>query len=291
MAWQRSENGAVNNQRGRVAAVLARPDFLTRLLSIGTNMRTQIFSVAFILASAFSHAAPPAVVTTPAATPMAKPAVAAPVAGSATTASAAVIPAAPAPKPQVLVSTSMGDITIELEPARAPISVDNFLKYVKSGFYDGTIFHRVIPGFMIQGGGYSTSLAYKATRDAIANEANNGLKNTRGSVAMARLGDPNSASSQWFINTVDNPFLNFTSTQSPQTWGYAVFGRVIKGMDIVDKIRNVKTDNNTPDFADKPVISVVMQKVTVITPAVLPAVTPAPAAVLTPAPAAVPAKK
>jgi peptidyl-prolyl cis-trans isomerase B (cyclophilin B) len=202
----------------------------------------------------------------------------------ATTTATMIAPAAPAPapliKPQVSINTSMGEIVIELDPARAPVTVDNFMKYVKSGFYDGTIFHRVIPGFMVQGGGYMTSLAYKPTRDAIKSEANNGLKNTRGSVAMARLADPHSASSQFFVNTVDNPFLNFTSTQTPQSWGYTVFGRVIKGMDIVDKIKNVKTDSKTPDFADKPLISVVITKAIDVTPkpeTTMPATTTAPA--------------
>jgi cyclophilin family peptidyl-prolyl cis-trans isomerase len=182
-----------------------------------------------------------------------------------------------------MLSTSMGDIVIELLPDRAPITVENFLAYVAVGHYDGTVFHRVIPDFMIQGGGYMTSLAYKQTRPPIKNEANNGLKNLRGTVAMARLGDPDSASSQFFINVVDNTQLNYTGPQNGRSWGYAVFGRVIKGMDVVDAIRKVPTDNNTPEFQNKPVESVVIQKAVLVPPPV--------AADETAAPAAAPAKQ
>ena len=177
-----------------------------------------------------------------------------------------VVPSVPMPPPRVLLSTSMGDITIELLPDRAPMTVENFLSYVRTGQYDGTVFHRVIPDFMIQGGGYMTSLAYKQTREPIKNEANNGLKNLRGTVAMARLGDPDSASSQFFINVMDNAQLNYTGPQDGRTWGYAVFGKVVSGMEVVDKIRYVPTNNETPDFQNKPVESVVIQKATIVPP-------------------------
>ena len=130
--------------------------------------------------------------------------------------------AAPAPKPRVALQTSMGKIVLELEPEKAPKTVENFLAYVDSGHYDGTVFHRVIPGFMIQGGGFTAEMSQKRTREPIQNEADNGLKNTRGSVAMARTGDPNSATAQFFISSVNNEFLNHTA-KTPQGWGYAVF--------------------------------------------------------------------
>lgn len=135
--------------------------------------------------------------------------------------------------------TSMGNIEIELFDDKAPVSAKNFESYVKSNFYTGTIFHRVIPGFMVQGGGLDANMVEKTTKAPIVNEANNGLKNTRGTLAMARTQDPNSASSQFFINVVDNNFLN----KSPMDAGYAVFGKVTKGMDIVDKIVKVPTAN------------------------------------------------
>ena len=135
--------------------------------------------------------------------------------------------------------TSMGNIEIELFDDKAPVSAKNFESYVKSNFYTGTIFHRVIPGFMVQGGGLDASMVEKTTKAPIVNEASNGLKNTRGTLAMARTQDPNSASSQFFINVADNNFLN----KSPMDAGYAVFGKVIKGMDIVDKIVKVPTAN------------------------------------------------
>jgi len=160
-------------------------------------------------------------------------------------------------KPQVKFTTTMGDIVIELESERAPKSVANFLMYVKGGQYNDTVFHRVIPTFMIQGGGYTKELAYKSTLDPIENEASNGLSNLRGTVAMARQDDPNSATTQFFINVVDNKFLNFNLGGSP---GYAVFARVISGMDVVDKIRAVKTDSLTAAFADKPLEPVIILK-------------------------------
>ncbi len=144
--------------------------------------------------------------------------------------------------PQVLLKTSMGDITIELNSDKAPVSVENFLGYVKDKQYDNTIFHRVIKGFMVQGGGFTPDFKQKPTLAPIINEADNGLKNTRGTLAMARTSDPNSATSQFFINLVDNPFLDFKSPTSTG-WGYAVFGKVVDGMDVVDKMAKAKTGN------------------------------------------------
>jgi peptidyl-prolyl cis-trans isomerase B (cyclophilin B) len=141
---------------------------------------------------------------------------------------------------RVQFKTNHGDFIIELNQELAPISSANFLEYVQSGHYNGTIFHRVISNFMVQGGGMEVGMKQKETRANIENEAANGLKNVRGSVAMARTSDPHSASSQFFINVVDNEFLNHTSP-SPQGWGYAVFGMVTEGMDVVDAIRKVPT--------------------------------------------------
>lgn len=143
-----------------------------------------------------------------------------------------------APAPRVVLSTSAGDITLELDAERAPKTVANFLAYVKAGHYDGTIFHRVIDGFMIQGGGFTADMKQKPTRAPIALESRNGLKNARGTIAMARTGVPDSATSQFFINVVDNPRLDYPN---PDGHGYAVFGRVVAGMDVVDKIRAVPT--------------------------------------------------
>lgn len=186
---------------------------------------------------------------------------------------------APAAPQQVLLSTNLGDIVIELNAARAPKTVENFLGYVRSSHYDGTVFHRVIPDFMIQGGGYMTSLSYKSTREPVVNEANNGLKNLKGTVAMARTGDPNSATSQFFINTVDNSFLNYTGPQDGRTWGYCVFGKVVQGMDVVEKIRKVQTVAKSAEFTNLPVESVVIQKATVMTtPEITPTPPPAPVA-------------
>ena len=145
--------------------------------------------------------------------------------------------------PTVLLETTMGNITIELDMQNAPNTSENFLAYVDDGYYIGTTFHRVIPNFMIQGGGITKDMQDKPSdRAPIENEANNGLKNRRGSLAMARTSDPHSATSQFFINHVDNEFLNFTS-ESMQGWGYAVFGKVTEGMDVVDEIAKVATDN------------------------------------------------
>ncbi len=143
-------------------------------------------------------------------------------------------------KPVVVIETSVGDITVELDAAKAPISVENFLGYVKDGFYGGTIFHRVIKGFMIQGGGTTVDGQGKKTKAPIRNEATNGLKNTRGTIAMARTGEVNSATAQFFINTVDNGFLDHKGTD-PKAFGYCVFGKVIAGMDVVDKIEKAPT--------------------------------------------------
>lgn len=163
-----------------------------------------------------------------------------------------------APNPQVLVKTSMGEFVIELYPDKAPLSVANFLRYVNDGFYGGTIFHRVIGSFMIQGGGFTADMQQKPTGAPIKNEADNGLKNDRGTIAMARTNDPHSASAQFFINTVDNDFLNFKAP-SGQGWGYAVFGKVVAGMDVVDKIRAVKT-GRAGMHSDVPVEPVVITK-------------------------------
>ena len=136
--------------------------------------------------------------------------------------------------------TNHGVIAIELDEARAPTSVSNFCAYAKSGHYDGTIFHRVIPGFMIQGGGFDDTMQQKSTRSPIKNEANNGLHNEKGTIAMARTSDPHSATAQFFINLKDNDFLD-NASDTPQGWGYAVFGKVVGGMDVVEKIAQVKT--------------------------------------------------
>ena len=162
------------------------------------------------------------------------------------------------PKPQggptvVVLETSLGNIEIEVDADKAPLSAENFLGYVDSGHYDGTVFHRVIQGFMIQGGGFDTSLAQKPTRAPIKNESGNGLTNKRGTLAMARTNDPNSATAQFFINTVDNDFLD----KPP---GYAVFGKVIGGMDVVDEIAGVKTGSKGPFPQDAPLEPVVITK-------------------------------
>ena len=146
-----------------------------------------------------------------------------------------------ADNPHVLLNTSMGEIEIELEAEKAPISVKNFLEYVESGFYDGTVFHRVIPGCMIQGGGFNDGLGQKPTREPIKNEADNGLHNVRGTLAMARTQNINSATSQFFINHRDNDFLDHGS----RDFGYAVFGKVVRGMEVVDQIAQVPTGNRS----------------------------------------------
>jgi peptidyl-prolyl cis-trans isomerase B (cyclophilin B) len=140
----------------------------------------------------------------------------------------------------VTMTTAQGSFTIELDDAKAPLTVENFLSYVRSGHYDGTVFHRVIKGFMIQGGGFAPGMKQKSTQGEIKNEANNGLKNLKYTLAMARTSAPHSASSQFFINATNNSFLDHSS-ESAQGWGYAVFGRVVSGMDVVDQIEGVAT--------------------------------------------------
>ena len=171
--------------------------------------------------------------------------------------------AAPAEKTggsaRVRLSTNHGDIVIELDPQRAPRTVANFDSYVEKGHYDGTIFHRVIENFMVQGGGFDASYSQKPTDPPIPIESNNGLKNLRGTVAMARTNDPNSATSQFFINVVDNAFLNYQSDASP---GYTVFGRVVSGMDVVDQIRKIPTTSAGPFPSDVPQTVVVITKST-----------------------------
>ncbi len=142
--------------------------------------------------------------------------------------------------PKVEMQTSLGRIVIELDEAKAPATVKNFVAYVSEGFYNGTVFHRVIPNFMIQGGGFTADMAQKPTKAPIQNEAKNGLKNARGTIAMARTQDPHSATAQFFINHIDNMMLDYPSRDG---WGYAVFGKVTEGMDVVDKIAQVKTGN------------------------------------------------
>lgn len=168
--------------------------------------------------------------------------------------SAGIASAAGKKNPVVLMETSMGNVKLELFEKEAPLSVKNFLSYVGSGFYDGTIFHRVIPGFMIQGGGFTPDLQEKSTRPPIKNEATNGLKNSRGTLAMARTPIVDSATAQFFINVIDNDFLNHRNT-GMQGYGYAVFGKVLEGMDVVDKIAAVRTVNRgMPDMPEKNVV-------------------------------------
>jgi len=174
---------------------------------------------------------------------------------------AAAAPGALAADPQVDLKTSAGTIRLELYPAKAPKTVENFLQYVKDGHYNGTIFHRVIPNFMIQGGGFDKNMKQKPTRAPIENEAKNGLKNDLGTIAMARTNAPHSASAQFFINVKDNDFLNAAAAQDG--WGYAVFGKVISGMDTVMKISKVATGNSGP-FSDVPREPVVIETATLV---------------------------
>ncbi|MEN8109049.1 MAG: peptidylprolyl isomerase [Pseudomonadota bacterium] len=162
----------------------------------------------------------------------------------------------------VKMETTKGIITLELDGNKAPETVANFVEYAKAGFYDGTVFHRVIPGFMVQGGGFDTDMKQKKTNAPIKNEADNGLKNDTGTVAMARTSDPNSATAQFFINVKDNDFLNHSSP-TPQGWGYTVFGKVTDGMDAVRSIEKVKTTTNH-GMQDVPMMEVVIRKVTVV---------------------------
>ena len=167
----------------------------------------------------------------------------------------------PSANPKILLKTSKGDITLELYPAKAPITVKNFLTYVNDKFYDGTIFHRVIPGFMIQGGGLTADMSEKANRPTIKNEAGNGLKNDRGTIAMARLPEPDTASSQFFINLVNNN-LNHKD-DSVEGFGYCVFGKVISGMNVVDAIAQVPTGNKR-GHANVPIEPVTVLSATVV---------------------------
>ena len=176
----------------------------------------------------------------------------------------AAAPAVAAVNPKVLIKTSLGDITVELSAEKAPKSVENFLQYAKEGFYNGTIFHRVINNFMIQGGGFTPDLHQKPTKPSIPNEAKNGLSNVRGTIAMARTPDPNSATAQFFINLVDNRNLDFVSDERAETWGYAVFGKVVGGMDVVDAIKVVPTGPKGPFRSDVPTTDVVIDKVEVL---------------------------
>jgi len=166
--------------------------------------------------------------------------------------------------PVVLMSTSMGEVKIELYEKEAPETVKNFLAYVNDKFYDGTIFHRVIPGFMVQGGGFTAAMEQKPTKPPIKNEAGNGLKNDTGTLAMARTSDPDSATAQFFINVKNNDFLNRDKAQDGV--GYTVFGKVIEGMDVVHKIEQVQTSRKGM-YADAPVESVLIKSITVVPPA------------------------
>jgi peptidyl-prolyl cis-trans isomerase B (cyclophilin B) len=175
---------------------------------------------------------------------------------------AAVPSGALAADPQVEVRTNLGTIRLELYPAKAPKTVENFLQYVKDGHYNGTVFHRVIDGFMIQGGGFDAGYKQKSTRDPVQNEAKNGLKNDIGTVAMARTSAPHSASAQFFINVKDNDFLN--AERSQDGWGYAVFGKVVSGMDVVTKIAKTPTGSGGPFRSDVPREAVVIESMTVV---------------------------
>ena len=177
--------------------------------------------------------------------------------------------------PRVLIETSKGNITVEVFPGQAPQSAGNFINYVKTGFYDGLVFHRVIPGFMIQTGGMTPNMEEKPKNASIQNEADNGLKNLRGTLAMARTGEPHSASSQFFINVADNAFLNHRG-KSFEGWGYAVFGQVIDGMDVVDTIVGAPRGNRGP-HGDVPLELIVMKRVTLLPAAGAKPVQPQPA--------------
>lgn len=168
-----------------------------------------------------------------------------------------------ASSPRVLMETTKGPVIIELYPDKAPKTVENFLRYVKAGKYDGTLFHRVIKRFMNQGGGFTADFSKVETFAPITNEADNGLKNTRGTIAMARTGEPHSATNQFFINTVDNTFLDHTS-KTPRGWGYCVFGTVVDGMDVMDRISRVATGAGGPFQQDVPMEQILIQKMSVI---------------------------
>ncbi|RUL79886.1 peptidylprolyl isomerase [Dyella choica] len=191
---------------------------------------------------------------------------AAPLAGAQTSKPAAT-PAVPAPavaNPQVIVHTSAGDITLELYTDKSPKSVANFLRYVHEGFYAGTVFHRAIPGYLVQGGLYTAELQPRRTHSPVPSEADNGLSNLRGTVAVARGADPNSGTAQFFVNLVDDRRLDYVGNQSGLTWGYTVFGKVTKGMEVVDKIAALPTHAQGPFAADVPTPLVAIESVAVI---------------------------
>lgn len=173
-------------------------------------------------------------------------------------------PVSPQQEIRIRMLTNQGEIILALYPQQAPITVENFLSYIRQDFYTGTIFHRIIDGFMIQGGGFTQSFEQKPTQGAILNEANNQQPNLRGSLAMARRANPHSATSQFFINLVDNPGLNYRSS-TPQGWGYCVFGRVIAGMSVVDKIGKMPTRAMGPFPADYPIQPVIILKTEILT--------------------------
>ncbi|WP_188074474.1 peptidylprolyl isomerase [Pusillimonas sp. ANT_WB101] len=164
--------------------------------------------------------------------------------------------------PRVNLQTSKGDVVIELFAEKSPKSVENFLTYVREGFYDGTVFHRVINNFMVQGGGFEVGMKQKTVHAPVENEANNGLKNEKYTLAMARTSDPHSATAQFFINVADNDFLNFTAP-TPNGWGYTVFGKVVEGTEVVDSIKGVKTGSKG-FHQDVPVEDVIIEKATVV---------------------------
>ncbi|NID15215.1 peptidylprolyl isomerase [Luteibacter yeojuensis] len=173
-------------------------------------------------------------------------------------------PPAAVEHPRVLMHTSQGDFTLELFPEKAPKSVANFLQYVRDGFYDGTVFHRVVNGYMVQGGLYSRDLTQRRTRAAVPSEADNGLSNLRGTVAVARGTDPNSGTSQFFVNLVDNRRLDYVGNQSSLTWGFAVFGKVVSGMETIDKIAALPTRAQGPFVGDVPNPLVIIESANVV---------------------------
>lgn len=167
-------------------------------------------------------------------------------------------------KPKVLIETSLGDVTLELDHIHAPATVDNFLRYVNEGHFDGTVVYRVVPGFVIQAGSYDADVQARATHEPIALEANNGLKNVRGAVAMARSAEPASATAEFFIDLADNPRLDHKAGDSDNSTGYAVFGKVIAGMDVVDKIASVRLGDHDPMPGAAPVDPILIRKVSLL---------------------------
>jgi cyclophilin family peptidyl-prolyl cis-trans isomerase len=180
--------------------------------------------------------------------------------------------------PWVRVTTSMGEFVIELNPGRAPLTVANFLRYVKEGHYPGTLFHRVVSNFVVQGGGYTADYKLVPVHEAVANEAGNGLRNTRGTVGLARASDPHSGNAQFYINVADNPDLD----PVPTRWGYAVFGNVVSGMEVVDRIGVLPTGAMGPFKSEAPLTPVLIQKVELLNESPVPAATPAPKPVVEP---------